>query len=111
MYHANIYSTSGALKNAIDYLSKEWKNKSAGFVGYGGLGAARAIEHLRSIMGELSIADVRTQVSFSLMTDFENFYVFKPATYHENNLNKMLDELIAWGKALKTLRQGAVFTL
>jgi len=56
-------------------------------------------------MGELSIADVRTQVSFFLMTDFENFHVFKPAPYHENNLHKMLDELIAWGKALKTLNK------
>ena len=99
------HSTSGALKNAIDFLSNEWKNKSAGFVGYGGVGGARAIEHLRSIMGELEIADVRTQVSLSLMTDFENFRHFKPAPYHEKFLNKMLDEVIAWGKALKRVRQ------
>ena len=99
-------STSGALKNAIDFLSKEWKNKAAGFVGYGGLGAARAVEHLRGIMGELEIADVRTQVSFSLIHDFENFQIFKPASpYHEKNLNKMLSELIAWGRALKSLRE------
>ena len=99
------HSTSGALKNAIDFLSNEWKNKSAGFVGYGGVGGARAIEHLRSIMGELEIADVRTQVSLSLVTDFENFHHFKPAPYHEKFLNKMLDEVISWGKALKRVRQ------
>jgi NAD(P)H-dependent FMN reductase len=99
------HSTTGALKNAIDFLSNEWKNKAAGFVGYGSLGAARAIEHLRGIMGELGIADVRTQVSLSLRTDFENYHTFKPDSFHEKNLNKMLDELISWGNALKLLRE------
>ena len=33
------HGTSGALKNAIDYLYREWNNKAAGFVGYGGAGA------------------------------------------------------------------------
>src|SRR2546421_5708644 len=41
------HATSGALKNAIDYLYKEWNNKAAGFVGYGSALGARAVEHLR----------------------------------------------------------------
>ena len=98
------HSVPAALKNAIDFLYKEWNNKSAGFVGYGGAGAIRAIEHLRLTMAELQIADIRTQVSLSLITDFENFHVFKPAPYHERNLHKMLDEVVAWGMALKELR-------
>ena len=97
-------ATSGALKNAIDYLYNEWNNKAAGFVGYGGLGGARAVENLRLIMSELQIADVRTQVSFSLFTDFENFSVFKPAAHHESSVNAMLDQVIAWSGALKTIR-------
>ena len=44
------HSTSGALKNAIDYLYKEWNNKAAGFVSYGTAGGTRAVEHLRLIM-------------------------------------------------------------
>jgi len=98
------HSVPAALKNAIDFLYKEWNNKSAGFVVYGGAGAIRAIENLRLSMAELQIADVRTQVSLSLITDFENFHVFKPAPYHERNLHKMLDEVVAWGVALKRLR-------
>jgi NAD(P)H-dependent FMN reductase len=98
------HSIPAALKNALDYLYREWNNKSAGFVGYGGAGATRAIEHLRLVMAELQIADVRTQVCLSLITDFENYHVFKPAPYHERNLHKMLDEVVAWGKALKKLR-------
>jgi NAD(P)H-dependent FMN reductase len=98
------HSIPGALKNAIDFLYKEWNNKSAGFVGYGGVGAARAIEHLRLVMGELQVADVKAQVSLSLVTDFENYHVFNPAPFHQKNLNQMLDQVIAWGKALQLLR-------
>src|SRR2546429_8437580 len=99
------HGTSGALKNAIDYLYKEWNNKAAGFVGYGSALGARAVEHLRLVMGELQVADVRAQVGLSLFTDFENFSVFKPAAQHEQSVNAMLDQVIAWGGALRTLRK------
>jgi NAD(P)H-dependent FMN reductase len=98
------HGPSGALKNAIDYLYREWNNKAAGFVGYGSAGGTRAVEQLRLVMGELQVADVRAQVMLSLYTDFENFSVFKPADRHEQSVNSMLDQVIAWGGALKTLR-------
>jgi NAD(P)H-dependent FMN reductase len=98
------HATSGALKNAIDFLYNEWSNKAAGFVGYGGLGGARAVENLRLIMGELQVADVRAQVALSLFTDFENFSVFKPADHHEASVNTLFDQVIAWSGALKPLR-------
>ena len=99
------HATSGALKNALDFLYKEWNNKAAGFVGYGSAGGARAVENLRLIMGELQIADVRAQVMLSLFTDFENYTTFKPAATHEKVVTSMLDQLVAWGGAMKTLRQ------
>jgi NAD(P)H-dependent FMN reductase len=99
------HGTSGALKNAIDFLYKEWNNKAAGFVGYGSALGARAVEHLRLVMGELQVADVRAQVGLSLFTDFENFSVFKPAAQQEKSVNDMLDQVIAWGGALRTLRK------
>ncbi|MFA1819938.1 NADPH-dependent FMN reductase [Virgibacillus oceani] len=98
------HATSGVLKNALDYLNSEVNNKAAGFVAYGSLGGARAIENLRLILGELQIPDVRTAVTFSLMTDFENMTKFKPASYHEDNSNQMLDQVIAWSCALSVLR-------
>ena len=99
------HGTSGALKNAIDFLYREWNNKSAGFVGYGSVGGTRAVEQLRLVMGELLVADVRAQVALSLFTDFENFSTFKPAPMHEKSVNVMLDQVVAWGTALKTLRK------
>jgi NAD(P)H-dependent FMN reductase len=98
------HATSGALKNAIDFLYSEWNNKAAGFVGYGSNGGSRAIENLRLIAGVLKIADVSAEVGISLFTDFENFSVFKPAPNREAEVNNMLDQVIAWSGALKTLR-------
>jgi len=99
------HATSGALKNAIDFLYHEWVNKAAGFIGYGGTSGARAVENLRLIMGELQVATVRAQVGLSLFTDFEKFSVFKPAPTQEKYVHAMLDQVIAWAGALKTLRQ------
>ncbi len=99
------HGTSGALKNAIDYLYAEWNNKAAAFVGYGSAGGVRAVEHLRLVMGELQVADVRQQVMLSLYTDFENFATFKPAAHHEKSVTTMLDQVIAWGMALRNVRK------
>jgi len=98
------HSTSGVLKNAIDYLHAEWNNKAAAFVSYGALGGARAIEHLRAISSELQIAHVRQQLSFSLMTDFENFSVFTPAAHHDAAAVTLFTQLESWAGALKAIR-------
>jgi NAD(P)H-dependent FMN reductase len=71
----------GALKNAIDFLFKEW-----------------------NIITNNMVATVRSQVQLSLFTDFENFTKFKPSSFQEKSVNTMLDEVIAWGGALKALR-------
>jgi NAD(P)H-dependent FMN reductase len=98
------HSITGALKNALDFAREAWNNKAAGIVSYGSTGGARAAEHLRGICGELKIADVRTHPTLSLFTDFENGAEFKPQALHLNNVNAMLDEVVAWSGALKTLR-------
>src|SRR5438445_7777116 len=99
------HGISGALKNAIDFLFAEWNNKAAGFVSYGGVSGVRAVEHLRLVLAEVQMATVRNQVLLSMFTDFENFSVFKPDSRKETSVNEMLDQLIAWGGALKTLRK------
>ena len=101
------HATSGALKNAIDFLYAEWNNKAAGFVSYGSMGGARAVENLRLIMSEIQIAHVRAQVMFSLATDFKNYSEFTPNPRHEKELDTMLKQLVAWGEAMKTVRDNA----
>lgn len=99
------HSIPGALKNALDYLFREWNNKAAGFVSYGGHAAGgRAVEQLRLILAELMVATVRAQVMLSLFTDFENFSLFKPHARHEKELHGVLDQVIEWSSALKAMR-------
>ena len=98
------HSITGALKNALDYLREEWNNKAAGIVSYGSVGGARAAEHLRGILGELLVADVRVHPALSLFTDFENGTDFKPKEVQADSVNQMLDQVIPWATALKTIR-------
>jgi NAD(P)H-dependent FMN reductase len=98
------HSIPAALKNAIDYLLAEWGDKSAGFVSFGSAGGARAVEHLRGIMGEVKVADVRQQVLLSLFDDFENFSRLKPRAQQEQALAMLLDQVTGWGEALRDFR-------
>lgn len=98
------HGPSAALKNALDFVYKEWNDKAVGFVGYGAMGATRAVEQLRAICGELSMADVRAAVALTLRADFENFTTFKPQDHQAKSVDAMLDQIVRWGTALKTVR-------
>lgn len=100
------HGVPSALKNAIDYLYKEWNNKVAGFVGYGSLGGARSVEQLRLVMAELQVATVRGQVALLLATDFKEMKEFSPDPRHAKDLATMLDQLNSWGSALRNVRKG-----
>ncbi|WP_427006108.1 NADPH-dependent FMN reductase [Pseudarthrobacter sp. H2] len=98
------HSVPGALKNAIDYLYREWNNKAVGFVSYGSAGGTRAVEHLRQIAAEVQMADARAQVSLPLATEFENYTTFTPSPPAVQGLGPVFDQVVAWAGALKTLR-------
>jgi NAD(P)H-dependent FMN reductase len=98
------HSVPAALKNAIDFLSAEWRNKAAGFVSYGAAGGVRAVEHLRVVLAELEVATVRAQATLSLFTDFEAFTTFKPAAHQEKSVAAVLEQVTQWATALKTIR-------
>lgn len=99
------HSVPGALKNAIDFLYAEWNNKAAGIVSYGAAASgARAAEHLRGVLGEIQIADVREQLLLSLINDFEGYTTFRPTQQHGAQLTKVLDQTVKWSAALTTVR-------
>jgi NAD(P)H-dependent FMN reductase len=98
------HSIPGAFKNAIDHLRDDWHNKAAGIASYGSAGGARATEHLRNILGELKVADVRQHLMFSLFTDFAAGK-FTPAEEQKlPELQELVKQVVAWAGALKTLR-------
>lgn len=102
------HSISGALKNALDYLLAEYTNKAAGFVSYGSLGGARAVEHLRGILSELQVAHVRNQVALSFAVDFRNYKDLVPSQGAVAAVHAMLDQLIPWTKAMELVRSGSL---
>lgn len=101
------HSITGALKNALDYLKPELTNKAAGFVSYGSVGGARAVEHLRGILSELQVAHVRNAVALSLFTDFESFSVLAPTEPATAAVGPMLDQLVVWTRAMEAVRAGS----
>jgi NAD(P)H-dependent FMN reductase len=98
------HSTSGVLKNALDFLFQEWNNKAVGFVSYGAHGGVRAVEHLRAVAGEMMMADVRAQVALPLGTEFTNMTQFTPSANQAGVAATMLDQVVAWSNALAPLR-------
>lgn len=98
------HSITASLKNALDYAKDTWINKAAGIVSYGFAGGARAAEHLRTILGELQIADVRQHVLLSLVHDMDKEKGLMPQANQVKSLLIQFSQVEAWAKALKTLR-------
>lgn len=98
------HALTGVFKNALDYLQPEFHNKAVGLVGYGGVGGARAIEQLRTIMAELGAATTKRNVNLLLAHDFENFSKFAPQSHQESTLVEVFDQVELWTKAFKTIR-------
>jgi NAD(P)H-dependent FMN reductase len=95
------HSFPAVLKNAIDYVSPEWNKKPVAFVGYGTVGAARAIEHLRGVMAELQTVAMRPTVHVSGFWNLMNDKGVIDLTSFETAADTMIDHLIWWGNALK----------
>lgn len=103
------YNTAppSALTNAIDYLYEEWGGKPVGYVGYGVFGAVMAVQKLRAQAGPLRMADIGPQVTLSLREDFVDFSEFRPQEPHTAAVHGLIDELLAWERALGRLRADA----
>ncbi|MCT8998424.1 NADPH-dependent FMN reductase [Chelativorans intermedius] len=99
---------TAVLKNALDYAYHEWSNKPAAFVGYGGVGGARAVEQLRLHAVELQMAPIRTAVHI-LLPDFLACRSGEKSLSQIEHLNQgaesMLDQFAWWAKALKMARE------
>lgn len=107
-------SITGVLKNALDYAYNEWNKKPAAYVGYGSVGAARAIEHLRLINVELQMAPLRSGVHIQGGDFFavaRGKQSLESLTYLQPSVTAMLDELTWWAQALKAAREQKVAEL
>lgn len=102
------HGPTAVLKNAFDSAYLEWQRKPIAFVGYGGVGAARAIETLRGVIAELQMTPIRQEINIGLepylgivrdgrsLDDYEYLVLGRAALF---------DHLVWWGEALKAVRQ------
>jgi NAD(P)H-dependent FMN reductase len=102
------HGPAAVLKNALDYAYSEWVNKPVSFVGYGGVGGARAVEQLRLNAIELQMAPIRNAVHIQFpvylavvkegkkLADFD---------YLNERGRETLDQLAWWTRALKAARE------
>lgn len=102
------HGISGILKNALDHIYAEWNNKPVGCVAYGGVGGARAVEHLRSVAVELQMTPIRNAVHipqhWNLLNENGNLKdgaldPFKKAA------DALINQLVWWAQVLKTARE------
>lgn len=102
------HGPSAVLKNALDYAYKEFNRKPVGFVGYGGVGAARSIEHLRMVAVELQMAPVRAAVHIG-MVEFLGVWQqgksFDDFPHLEQSAMALLEDLGWWAHVLKAGRE------
>src|SRR5687768_14310563 len=105
---------TAVLKNALDYAYAEWNNKPVAFVGYGGVGGARAVEQLRLNAIELQMAPIRTAVHIQVpvyLAVLKEGKKLGDFDFLNQNAMDMLDQLAWWTNALKAAREKTKRTL
>ena len=102
------HGPTAVLKNAFDSAFIEWQRKPIAFVGYGGVGATRAIETLRGVVIELQMAPIRHEVNIAMepfLGILQNGRTLNDYDYLVQSREAMFDHLAWWGEALKAARQ------
>lgn len=105
------HGPTAVLKNALDYAYTEWNNKPVAFVGYGGVGGARAVEQLRLSAIELQMAPIRTAVHIQMQVYLAVLKEGKKLSDFDHlnqNARDMLNQLAWWTDALTTARHRAL---
>jgi len=98
---------SAVLKNAFDYIYKEWNNKPVGMVSYGGLGGARAIEQIHQVAVALQMAPIGSSVNILApwnLLEADGSLKSGALEPYEKNAQNLITQLLLWARALQVLR-------
>jgi NAD(P)H-dependent FMN reductase len=101
------HGPTAVLKNALDSGFREWKDKAIGFVGYGGVGGARAVEQLRLSAIELQMAPIKIAVHIGLEPFLGVLMQGKTLDdypYLASTRSAMFEQLVWWAGALAKAR-------
>ena len=102
------HTIPAVLKNAIDHLNGEMARKPAAFLGYGAVGGARAVEHLRQLSVELGLVATKSAVHINmepLIGMIREGKDFGDYPYLAPTVTTMLDELSWYTRVLKAGRE------
>ena len=101
------FGSPPALINALDHLYVEWNYKAAGFVSYGGMsGGIRSVQMTKQLLTTMKMVPMVETVAIpfvATLIDAESG-AFKAADAHDKSATVMLDELLKWSTALRSLR-------
>ena len=97
------HGVPGGLKNAFDWIFPEWWSKAISFVSYGAANGFRVVEQWRPIVANANMFDIKAQVSFSTIHDFEDGSL-APADRHTREIAALFDSLEAASRAMATMR-------
>ena len=102
------YGFTAPLKNAIDFLSKEWAYKAVGIVSYGGLaGGTRATQMFKQVLTTLKMTPVTESLPIPFFESHIKDEVFVPTEILNNGLHNMFQEMIKVDKGLRVIREPA----
>ena len=100
------YGTSPALLNALDFLVVEWGYKPAGVVSYGGVsGGLRGAQHLKQTLATLKMVTPPEGVGIPNLASHLKDGTFVSNDLVDNSAKTLLDELMKWATALRSMRQ------
>jgi NAD(P)H-dependent FMN reductase len=102
------HGPSAVLKNALDYAYTEFVRKPIGFVGYGGVGAARAVEQLRLVAIELQMVPVSRAVHIGMVESLgimQQGKTFEDFPHLAQAADRLLDDMSWWANTLKPARE------
>ena len=94
------------LKNAIDFLHREWRHKPVGLVSYGGVAAGtRAVQQLKPILAALKMVPMVEAVAIGAFQQYFNeAHEFVGSDALNDGIDGMLNALLIWEAALRPLR-------
>jgi NAD(P)H-dependent FMN reductase len=88
------HSFNAALKNALDHLFIEWRDKPVAFVSYGGLsGGLRAVAAIKPVVSSLRMVPVLEGVALPFAQALVSDGTFTADNNHDLAAHVMLDEL------------------
>lgn len=90
---------SPALKNALDYIGKEWQGKSAAYMGYGSTNGSRSIDQIRQVGTQLGLVDTNAVIEIRDIFTRNREETFQGNDFDNKALKAAVDKLIQYVSA------------